>query len=256
VIATGLMTKIGLPGHEWQTYWSNVLAHTIVAFAGYLVCGGWRLFRFRYQAAPGAAEEPKLERTHWITLAVIFTLIASVLFFKINVGMGAFACALLLPLLGAADHVEAIKRMPWSVIVLVTGVTVLVSILEKTQGIQLFADLLARFATAGTVTAVVAFVAGLVSVYASTSGVILPTFLPIVPGLAAKFPGASALAIATAVNVGGHLVDVSPLSTIGALCIAAAPASVDSTKLFHHMLVWGLSMTIAGTVLCLTLFGH
>ena len=39
-------------------------------------------------------------------------------------------------------------------------------------------------------------------------------------------------------NVGGHLVDVSPLSTIGALCIAAAP-SEDSRKLFNKLLAWG-----------------
>ena len=45
-----------------------------------------------------------------------------------------------------------------------------------------------------------------------------------VPGLAQQLGIANALAIANAMNVGGHLVDVSPLSTIGALCIAGAPS--------------------------------
>jgi len=103
--------------------------------------------------------------------------------------MGAFAGAMILPILGAADHVEAIKRMPWNVIVMVTGVTVLVSIMEKTQGIQLFSDMLARLATPHSATAVVAFVVGLISVYASTSGVILPTFLPMVPSLVQRIGG-------------------------------------------------------------------
>ena len=58
-------------------------------------------------------------------------------------------------------------------------------------------------------TGVVALLTGLVSVYSSTSGVVLPAFLPMVPGLAAELPGASALAIASSMNIGGHLVDVS-----------------------------------------------
>ena len=64
---------------------------------------------------------------------------------------------------------------------------------------------------------------GLVSVYSSTSGVVLPAFLPSVPGLVAKLGGGNPLAIASSILIGGHLVDVSPLSTIGALCIASAP---------------------------------
>ena len=69
----------------------------------------------------------------------------------------------------------------------------------------------------------VAFVTGLVSVYSSTSGVVLPAFLPTVPGLVERLGGGDPMAIASSMVVGGHLVDLSPLSTIGALCIAALP---------------------------------
>ena len=78
----------------------------------------------------------------------------------------------------------------------------------------------ARFSTPRTVTGEVAMLTGLVSVYSSTSGVVLPAFLPMVPGLAQQLGSANPFAIATSMNIGGHLVDVSPLSTIGALCIA------------------------------------
>ena len=80
-----------------------------------------------------------------------------------------------------------------------------------------------KVASANTVTFVAALLVGVVSVYSSTSGVVLPAFLPMVPGLTAALPGASAIAIASSMNIGGHLVDVSPLSTIGALCLAGAP---------------------------------
>jgi hypothetical protein len=70
-----------------------------------------------------------------------------------------------------------------------------------------------------------------------------------------RLGGGDPVAIASAMNVGGHLVDVSPLSTIGALCIAALPASQDPKDLFNKLMAWGLSMTVVGAVLCWLMFG-
>ena len=138
---------------------------------------------------------------------------------------------------------------------MVCGVTVLISILEKTQGLDLFTALLARLATKDTITGVIAFVTGLVSVYSSTSGVVLPAFLPTIPGLVERLGGGDPIAIASSMNIGGHLVDVSPLSTIGALCIAAIPATEDPKALFNKLMIWGLSMTVVGAIVCFVLFG-
>ena len=53
-----------------------------------------------------------------ITIVVIGTLLVGVLLFEVNVGMGALAGAVILAILGAADHKSAVKNMPWSVIVM------------------------------------------------------------------------------------------------------------------------------------------
>jgi hypothetical protein len=127
-------------------------------------------------------------------------------------------------------------------------------LLEKTQGIELFAGLIARISTPGNVTAVVAFVTGLVSVYSSTSGVVLPAFLPAIPPLLEKLGGGNAFAVASAMNVGGHLVDVSPLSTIGALCLAGVLDPVESKSLFYKLLAWGLAMAVAGAIISFLFF--
>ena len=137
---------------------------------------------------------------------------------------------------------------------MIGGVSTLVSVLQHTGGIDVIVDLLVRISTPETVTGSMAFVAGIVSAYSSTIGVVLPTFLPTVPELAARL-GADPLAIASSINVGGHLVDVSPLSTIGALCVAAAPAGEDHRRLFNRVLAWGLSMAVVGAVVCWVFFG-
>ncbi len=259
IIVNGLMARHGLPGYALQTYLYNFLAHAVVAFGGYALFGGLKLFGAGRVVAPVArqddtTEDPgPFERRHWITMGVIAALILSVVLSTVNVGMGAFLGSVILVLSGSADDGEAIKRMPWRVIVMVCGVTVLISLVEKAQGLDLLVSLVAKIATAGTVTAVTAFLTGLVSVYSSTSGVVLPAFLPMVPGLAAALPGASAIGIAMSMNIGGHLVDVSPLSTIGALCVTGAPGD-ESRALFNKLLAWGLSMSVVGAVLCYVVF--
>ena len=73
---------------------------------------------------------------------------------------------------------------------------------------------------------------GIISAYSSSSGVVMPMFLPLVPGLAKAVPGADAVAVISSINIGSHLVDTSPLSTLGALCIACAGVHEDKQKLF------------------------
>jgi di/tricarboxylate transporter len=254
IIVNGIMAKNQLPGLAMEAYLYNFAAHAVMAFAGYALFGGLRLFaadRVVDVVDPdgGRAFKPR----QWITLGVIGALIISVLGFGAHVGLAAFVAAVLLVAANAADDGEAIKVMPWRVIVMVCGVTVLISLVEKFQGLDLMVSLVAQMSTAQTVTAVVALLTGIVSVYSSTSGVVLPAFLPLVPGLAAELPGASAVGIAMSMNIGGHLVDVSPLSTIGALCIASAGAG-DARRLFNQLLAWGLSMAVVGAALCYLLF--
>jgi Na+/H+ antiporter NhaD/arsenite permease-like protein len=268
VIVNGIMDRIGLAGHEMQTYLNNLGAHVVVTFAAYFLFGGLQLFTRKAVAAPSLAQSDQagsragtelvetepFQWIHWLTLSVLILLVVVVVLFQMNVGMAALTGAALLSLAGAGNEKEAIKKMPWGVVIMVCGVTVLIGVLEKTQGMSLFADLLARISTPGTVTLTIAFVTGVVSVYSSTSGVVLPAFLPTVPALAQQLGGADPLAIASAMYVGGHLVDLSPLSTIGALCIAALPAEADSKKLFNQLLAWGLSMMVVGAVICWVLF--
>ena len=274
VIVNGVMADIGLGGNELQTYLNNMMAHMVIAFAAYFLLGGWRLLGRHYHGAlivpggnSGEAGAPPadgseaagggggtFQRRHWITIGVIGALLVGVIFFNLHVGLGAFAGAIVLALLKAGDENEAVKLMPWRVIMMVCGVTVLISVLDETGGLELFTRVLAGVSTANTVTGVMAFTTGFISIYSSTSGVVLPAFLPTVPGLAEQVGGVTPLAIASAMNVGAHLVDVSALSTLGALCMAAAPAQEDTRKLFNKLMAWGLSMTVIGGFTCWLLF--
>jgi di/tricarboxylate transporter len=253
VIANQKMSAAGLGGHEIKVMMANFTASLIVAAAGFVLFGGHR--RQPMADVPAATAEAAHGWT-WqnkLTIAAIAVWVISVVLLKWSLGLSALAVAALLIAVSAADEGATIKKMPWGVVLMVCGVSTLVELLNATGGMELFTSVLSRFSTAHTVNGVMAFVTGAISIYSSTSGVVLPAFLPLVPGLSAALPGASALGIAMSMNVAGHLVDVSPLSTIGALCMAGATGG-DSRKLFTQLLAWGLSMAVVGALLCWALF--
>lgn len=254
IIVTGLMERIGFPGLELQTWAYNLGAHAIVAFAGYFLFGGFKLLARADRVEIESEPVQKLGRHQILTLAMIGVLIVGVIAGGFNIGMAAFAGAVLLSLLRAADDAEAIKRMPWGTILMVCGVTVLIGLLEKTGGMDLMTGLLSSVATQATIVPFLAVVIGVISAYSSTSGVVLPAFLPTAPGIVENLGGGSVLGIASTMNIAGHLVDVSPLSTIGALCIASVPSAELGRRLFNQLLAWGMSMTVAGALICYVLF--
>jgi di/tricarboxylate transporter len=254
IIVNGLMERIGLAGFEFRTFWTNAVAHAIMAFAGYFLLGGLKLFREKFTGADGVPEAGTIEGRHWTTLAVIALVLAGVVITNANIGMAAFAGAVVLATLRIADHEQAIRRMPWYPIIMVSGVTILISLLEKTGGLDLFTGFLARISTPVTVTAAVAFVTAVISVYSSTSGVVLPAFVPTIPGLIMRLGAGDPTAIAASMNVGAHLVDMSPLSTTGAMCLAGITNEADVRPTYNKLLAWGVAMTVVGALLCWVMF--
>lgn len=247
-LVLSLMDQAGLPGHAFAVWSANFCAHALVALVAWTLFGGPAL-----RKAPRTElglEGATFTRQHAFTLGVGACWMLGVLVFKASPGLTAFAAAALLVLTGLGDDGAMLKQVPWPVIVMVCGVSVLVGVLEKTGGMDLFTTLLAKLATPDTVNGVIAGVTGLLSTYSSTSGVVYPAFLPAVAGLVEKLGGGNPLEIALSINVGAALVDVSPLSTLGGLCIAAVPAGVDTKQLFRQLLLWGFAMALVAALFC------
>lgn len=249
IIANSRMASVGLGGHEWKVWAANFLAHALVGAAAYA------LLARQIDGRATAVDAPlgRVSRAHWLTLAITGVWIAAVVIARMPIGLAAFTGAVVLVLLRASDEADAFRRMPWNAILMVCGVTMLVALVEKTGGMQLFTALIARWTTPATVNGVIAFVTGIISSYSSTSGVVLPTFLPTAPRLVEQVGGGDPLAVALSINVGASLVDVSPLSTLGALCVAALPVAAEAQDLFRKLLMWGLAMSVVGALLCLLL---
>jgi len=202
------------------------------------------------QTNPSAEVDAPWQWRHVLTIGAMVAWVSCVIFLKWNLGLSALAMVVLIIAAGGADDAATFNRVPWGVLLMVTGVSTLVELLDATGGLDLFTSVLASFATADTVNAVMAFVTGAISLYSSTYAVVLPAFLPTVPGIIEQLGGGDPLAVALSVNVGASLVDVSPLSTLGALCLAAAPATTEPRPLFRKLMIWGFAMAFVGAIIC------
>jgi len=191
-------------------------------------------------AQPAAAERPSLDRAQKTTVAVLLAVVACIVGLGWDIGLTAFAGAVVLLFLRAAREAEALQAIPWVTIVLVCGVTVLVKVAEHAGGIDLLAEAFTRIMNESTAAPVMALIGGTLSLVSSASGVVLPTLIPTVPGLVAETGGDSTRIISSIV-MGAHMVTNSPISTLGALAVASAGFGVDRERLFRQLFLVGIA---------------
>jgi len=252
VVADEKLTDLGLGGHAAYTFGMNLMVNAIVAAGGYMLFRGWRHAGAASGVTPAGGKASSWRQ--WVGLAVVAGVIMAAAGWSAHVGFAALAAATLLVILGCGTEREMLRDLPWSVILMVCGMSVLVGLCERTGAVAVIGRWIAACATPATLTGWLAGLTGLVSVFSSTSGVVLPTFLPTVPEVLRHMgqePTAAALlSAATAINVGSNVVDVSSVSTIGALCVAACPDEDARRRLYRQGLAWGLAMTVVGAAVC------
>lgn len=269
------MADISLSGLAWKIHWNSEIAQTVVNLAGFLALGGltWiaKQKKEKLDIDEIAPKPEPFDKKQIYTLVTIGVLLVMVIIpampaFKpitpvwikniaANVGTISFVLATILLCLEVAEPKKVLAAMPWNAIILVTGVTCLVTVMDKAGGLAALVAIIANVSTPVTVNAWLGLITGVLSAYSSSSGVIMPMFLPMVPGLIQELGGGDPIAIISSINVGAHLVDSSPLSTLGAICIACAGEHENKTKLFRNLLIWGLSMSVVGAFACLIFFG-
>lgn len=261
--ANQLIAPLHIGVNVWRLYVNQALAHTAIFIAAYFLFGGLKLWKKDEtvvatlhavsETLPGRTTG--FQREHILTFIGMAVLIVCA-FLKLDVGLTALAIGITLIVVKAGRQDAAIKSMPWNVILMVCGVTVLIGLMKTTGGINIFTEMMARISTPLNATFIIAFIPAVISIYSSTVGVVLPTFVPIIADLARAIgPDVDPKALLYSLWFGASVVDVSPLSTIGALVLAAATPDMDKIKLYRTLLAWGVSMSIVGSFLAWLLFG-
>lgn len=259
IVGNSVLAEMGITGMEMTVWISMLLVHVLVAAIAYVIFGGLKLWKVKESAKVDELVNMVVEPFNFqqkATLASVALLVISVVVLKFDVGFTAALLGAILILMKAGNEKEAFKTMPWGAIMLVTGVSVMVKLMQNIGGMDLFAEIMANFSTPFTATLVIGFFAAIISAYASTSGVIMPAFLPMAPLLLQQIgaPSSDLIPLVVTIIVAGHLTDMSPLSTTGAVFISGSPDHIDVKPLYKGMMIWGFSMAIVGSILCWLLF--
>jgi MFS family permease len=182
---------------------SMFAAGTLMGAVYYVLFGGLKL----KGTAKQQDDNRKFDVKQKITMTIIGVVIGGILFLNWDIGLTAFTGVALLLLLKAANQNEAFLAIPWSTLMLVSGVAVLVNVVSIAGGIATLSKFLAGIMNATTAAPIMAMMGGLMSAVSSASGVVMPTLIPTVPGIVQHMGGSvSASSLVSAIVVGAHVV--------------------------------------------------
>lgn len=234
IVALTLAKDYGVGDLGFRIYLTHVLSMTVFSIFIFFILGGLKLKGTQI-------EIPKPEpftKNQWITLGSIVVLILWVILFGVNVGFAAIVLATLLLLLKTADQNQALLSVAWGAIIMICGTAVLISVVSELGGVSLLTTLLSSMMSRLTAVPIIALLSGVMSMFSSAVGVVMPTLIPTAVELSEKLNHVVTPAVITIViAIGSHFVTVSPFSTMGALAVASSPAQIDRRKLFRDLFV-------------------
>jgi di/tricarboxylate transporter len=187
-----------------------------------------------------------------VTLLGLVALAILVLAFNLDIGFVAITIGLALSLMAPTLQKRAMGQVAWPEIMLITGVSTYVVVLEKMGTISFVGDSVAGLASPVLAALLLCFIGAVVSAFASSTAV-LGSLIPLAVPFLQSGTGVSPIGFIAAMAVASTIVDVSPFSTNGALVLANAQG-VDREAFFRKLLAYGAAVTVIAPVVVWLLF--
>ena len=229
---------------------NTILTSLVVCLVLFVLFGGHKVKAKKDMEIMAVTE--KFTSNQLKALGAIVLMLVLIIFGKVNIGLAALSCAAILLFFRVADDASCIKAMPWNTILMVLFVGALLRVVDKMGGISLMRDALASIMSPSTAASLTGFSAGLLSLVSSALSVVYPTMMPICVDLANQIGGTHPVALMSAVAEGGALAGTSPMSTVGALILAALGGELkkEFTKEYQNkvfaqlLLVSGINLVV------------
>jgi di/tricarboxylate transporter len=263
IITNGVLASRDLPQNPGLLFANSLVFNAVIAALVFVAFGGLRLLRRRITLeeattstdAGGESDDGGLTFYRGATLAGIAVLAISAFAFsssdRFDIGFAAFVIGFVLVLIAPREQGAALGRMPWPAILLICGILTYVGVLDQIGTIEYMQDLIAGVGNPVVAALAASYVGGIISAFASTAAVLgasIPLAEPILQG-----SGLSAIGVVTSIAISSAIVDISPLSTNGALLIANAQ-DVDERKFFRQLLAWAVGVIVFAPLLAWLVF--
>jgi di/tricarboxylate transporter len=257
IIVSDLLSAMDITGKGMQIFLGVSIANVVCAVVVYILLKGWKM---KGKAAENCTEKKNVtfERTHIISTLMLLVMVVLVVGFSFDVGLVCLTLAFIMTIFNLADEKKAIKAIPWSTLILIAGVSVLMNITQTMGGINLLADILASMMNKLTAAPIMGLTGGIMSWFSSANGVVFPTLIPTVPDIASQVGGASIIQMVVAIVCSATVAGISPLSTGGSLVLASYAQEMEGDEKSHSgvfIRLFGISAICVLTVFVMTLIG-
>lgn len=249
---------------SWQVFFICFISISFVHLLGFYFLGGWAWAKqntFDHEIEPAKIKWTSRQLyTLGLLAFFVFLLLLAGQFqwvaIQNNIGMLALAFASIIMILGLADVRTGIRLIPWDTIILIGGMFALIGMMEKAGYIKAVEGLLAFTTNPWMIATSLALAASVLSAFTSSSGVVMPLFIPMISTIILLEPTLSVLGTVSLVLVAAHMVDSSPFSSLGALCLGSISDHDEAIrrKTFNHLLYWGLAMIPVSVVIACLIY--
>lgn len=154
---------------------------------------------------------------------------------NVDVGFVSIICATAALLFKVADEKEVLAHVPWKVLIMLSGVSILIGVVVKAGAVQLLSNFVS-VSTSSVTALILAVAAGFLSLF--VSGLIVnAAFFPIVPVIVTTMLALSPVLLFSAIALGGFGTAISPFSTAGGLVLASIEDEKTRDGIFKWLLV-------------------
>ena len=226
-------TPVLAAGYINDVWRISAITHTAVFVVTYLLLKGYKAKAVSFVKPDPFTREQKLTCGligTMITLLVVPPIlewsIGASIFTTMRAGLDITYLGIILGvtavLLKLGDLKTAIDKIPWNTVIMLCGVGVLIAIATQAGAINVLSAMISENVAAEMIPYYIILVAGTMSFFSSTLGVVIPTLFPIVFTITAAIPSIAPGLLFGLISVSAGSTGISPFSTIGAMTMAAS----------------------------------
>ncbi len=229
--------------------WMNCLVSMTLFFVvAYILLKGWKTSVVQIEEPAPYSDLQK--KNLWIILFVMIfiivpmllkmcfpevaflTKLASLCDVTVVSAVGIILCLLF----KVGKEVDAIHKVPFSIIIMICSMGMLINIAINGGLVELLSDWITANINSTFAPYMLTLTASIMSFFAATLGVVIPTLSLLVPSLVAT-TGLSPILLFTLVSLPGLYTGCSPFSTCGAMALAGLDDDKERDKLFKKLLI-------------------